>query len=201
MSGILDEVRDFLKGLELELPLLFKVPPKTRSSRRTIAYRGRSLELIVESDPASRKSRVHEHPEGLRLVRAPDDPAKPSELLRDWYAEKARAVYEERVAHFAPRMGVEVRRLVVRDQKTVWGSCSRKGDLSFNWRVLMAPEPVLDYLVVHELAHLREMNHSKRFWAHVAAQVQDWKVQRKWLADNARELKRALPRETRRRRQ
>ena len=64
----------------------------------------------------------------------------------------------------------------------------------------MAPEPVLDYLVVHELAHLREMNHSKRFWAHVAAQVPDWKVQRKWLADNARELKRALPRETRRRR-
>ncbi len=93
-------------------------------------------------------------------------------------------VLQQRAAYFAQRMGVDYGRISVRDQKTRWGSCSAKGNLNFNWRLILAPEQVLDYVVVHELAHRREMNHSKRFWALVEAVLPDYQSRRRWLKEN-----------------
>lgn len=99
--------------------------------------------------------------------------------------EKAVEVFSARVAHWGAFMGVRPQRIRVKDQRSLWGSCSRRGTLNFNWRLTLAPPEVLDYVVIHELAHLLEMNHSKRFWGHVAAWCPEHKARRRWLRDNS----------------
>ena len=88
----------------------------------------------------------------------------------------------------APRLGVSYVRLRIAGQRGRWGSCSSRGTLSFNWRLALAPFEALDYVVVHELCHLREPNHSPRFWALVEAARPDWRVQRAWLREHGAEL-------------
>jgi predicted metal-dependent hydrolase len=88
----------------------------------------------------------------------------------------------------APTLGVAYARIQIRDQRSLWGSCSTRGTLSFNWRLVLAPFEVLDYVVVHELCHLLEPNHSRRFWKLVEARRPDWRVQREWLRVHGPEL-------------
>jgi len=88
----------------------------------------------------------------------------------------------------AERIGVEYRRIRIGGQRTLWGSCSPRGTLSFNWRLALAPPPVLDYVVVHELCHLRVPNHSRRFWALVERHRPHWRQQRNWLREYGAEL-------------
>ncbi len=88
----------------------------------------------------------------------------------------------------APLLGVSYRQIQVRDQRTRWGSCSPRGTLSFNWRLVLAPYEVLDYVVVHELCHLREANHSHRFWRLVESRRPNWRAQRDWLRHHGPEL-------------
>jgi hypothetical protein len=101
------------------------------------------------------------------------------------------ALFRERATHWAARMGVTFGRVRVKDQRTLWGSCTRRGDLNFNWRLTLAPSEVLDYLVIHELAHRVEMNHSRRFWALVAAHCPEHRARRRWLRTNGAALYRA----------
>lgn len=102
--------------------------------------------------------------------------------------EAARARITERAAHWAAALGVEYKRIAIKSQRTLWASCSRRGNLNFNWRLASAPPEVLDYIVIHELCHLKEMNHSRRFWAHVAAACPGYKDIRRWLRRNTAEL-------------
>jgi predicted metal-dependent hydrolase len=88
----------------------------------------------------------------------------------------------------APALGVTFGRVQIRDQRTRWGSCSARGTLSFNWRLALAPLEVLDYVVVHELCHLREPNHSARFWRLVASRRPNWRRHRDWLTTHGPEL-------------
>ena len=102
--------------------------------------------------------------------------------------ETAAAVIKGRVEHWAAMMGLGHGRVLIKSQRTLWGSCSAKGNLNFNWRLAFAPRQVLDYVVIHELAHLRELNHSKRFWAMVEKYCPDFRVNRRWLHDNQRAI-------------
>jgi predicted metal-dependent hydrolase len=102
-------------------------------------------------------------------------------VLKAWYLQEAHEWLSARVELYARRMGVTWRKLRVRDQRRRWGSCSMRGHLHFNYRLVMAPPDVLDYVVVHELAHLRQMNHSPRFWALVAGEIPDAPALRRWL--------------------
>jgi len=106
------------------------------------------------------------------------------ELLR----EKARTLITERVHFFAPRIGVTYGTITVRAQRTRWGSCSSKGNLNFNCLLALVPPEVLDYVVVHELCHRIEMNHSGLFWAHVEKILPDCKTWRTWLKENGNKL-------------
>lgn len=106
-------------------------------------------------------------------------------------AEARRAVRElvaMLIEDEAPLLGVEPKRIQIRDQRSRWGSCSTRGTLSFNWRLVLAPFEVLDYVVVHELCHLREPNHSRRFWRLVESRRPGWRVQRDWLHEHGPEL-------------
>ena len=91
-------------------------------------------------------------------------------------------------------MGLSYNRLIIKGQKTLWGSCSRKRNLNFNWRLMMALEPVIIYVVVHELAHLKFMNHSRKFWQLVEKYCPDWRQHRTWLRIHSTELNRELKR-------
>jgi predicted metal-dependent hydrolase len=110
-------------------------------------------------------------------------------LFTEWYRRAARRHLEERVKHFSQLHGFRVGKLRISSARTRWGSCSKKGTLSFTWRLVMAPPEVVDYVVVHELCHLRELNHSKAFWALVASILPDYKVQRTWLKRHGERLR------------
>jgi len=105
-----------------------------------------------------------------------------------WYRKQARNVLTERVEFFARKHGFKIGKIRVSSARTRWGSCSSKDTLSFTWRLVMAPLEVIDYVVVHELCHLKEMNHSKAFWTRVERILPDYKVHRKWLKENGVKL-------------
>ena len=110
--------------------------------------------------------------------------AKELELL----TAQAKQVFPEKVARYAKEMGVTYGRVTIRHQKTRWGSCSSLGNLNFNCLLLFAPDAVQDYVVIHELCHRKEMNHSDKFWREVANVMPDYKVHKKWLKENGRKI-------------
>ncbi len=95
--------------------------------------------------------------------------------------DEAKEVISKRVRYFAELMGVDYGRVTIRCQKTRWGSCSTKGNLNFNCLLMLAPSDVRDYVIIHELAHRKHMNHSKDFWKEVEIMIPDYKEKRKWL--------------------
>lgn len=115
-------------------------------------------------------------------------PAKEDPALVNKHKKYARKIFEARVAYFQQFTGGKYTSITIRDQKTRWGSCSGRGTLSFNWRLILAPPEILDYVVVHELCHLTHMNHSKEFWALVGSVIPDYKMKRKWLKENGHTL-------------
>ncbi len=104
------------------------------------------------------------------------------------YRQAAKEYFPKRADYYAQQIGVSYERIRIAEQKTRWGSCSSKGTLSFNWKLMLAPPKVLDYVVVHELCHLKEMNHSPRFWKLVEDIMPDYKEYRKWLKENGSTL-------------
>ena len=103
-------------------------------------------------------------------------------------ARQARQIIPERTAYFANLLGVRYGRITIRSQRTLWGSCSSKGNLNFNCLLMLTPPEVLDYVVVHELCHRKEMNHSSRFWAEVERVLPDYDLRRRWLRENGAQL-------------
>ncbi len=114
-------------------------------------------------------------------------------MLEEWYRLQAAKLMKGRADQLSTQLGVTYDRLLIRGQRTRWGSCSHKGNLSFNWKLMMAPQPVIEYVIVHELAHRKEMNHTKRFWEVVAEHCPRWREHQKWLKDHQAELTTRLP--------
>ena len=106
-----------------------------------------------------------------------------SELFQAWYMERAQEKFLPRIRHFAEVMGVAYNRLLISDLKYRWASCTPKNNLNFNWRIIKGPMYVVDYLIVHELAHLLEPNHTQKFWNIIAVQIPDYEKPKKWLKD------------------
>lgn len=98
--------------------------------------------------------------------------------------ELAKKIIPEKCAYYADMIGVDYGRITLKAQKTLFGSCSAAGNLNFNIALMFAPERVLDYVIIHELCHLKEMNHSVDFWHEVEKVMKDYKVERQWLNDN-----------------
>ena len=109
------------------------------------------------------------------------------EQLEKWYRREAGEVFHAKALEYAAVLHVDFKDIRVKDQKSRWGSCSSKGNLNFNYRLAYMPPAILDYVVVHELAHLRHMDHSKEFWALVGVYLPDYKERRKWLKEHGGE--------------
>jgi predicted metal-dependent hydrolase len=138
--------------------------------------------LRLHRDPD--RTRAHRHGDVLHV---PEH--EPHEALERWYRAQARAEIAPRVEHAAKALNIVTpTTLAIRNQRTRWGSCSTTGALSFNWRLLLAPEPVLDYVVWHEACHLVVMDHSRRFWALVERHAPGYREPRRWLRQNGAAL-------------
>jgi predicted metal-dependent hydrolase len=103
------------------------------------------------------------------------------ELVFDFYLQAAQRVFPERVRQLSEQTGLIPKKLSLRKQKTLWGSCTHRGHIQLNWKLISAPLSVIDYVIIHELAHLRHPNHSQRFWKTVETYCPDYKSLRKWL--------------------
>lgn len=185
----------FLFG-EMNMEVSYRV---IRSARRTVAIQispngevlvrcpSRMNERAVRSFVESKSDWIAKH-----LARQPHvQPLTPQEQKA--LTMQAKAELPKRVAHFAGRMGVSYGRITIRAQRTRWGSCSSKGNLNFNCLLMLAPPEVRDYVVVHELCHLKQMNHSPEFWAEVEGILPDYRASRQWLKANGPALTAKLP--------
>ena len=141
--------------------------------------------LTVTITPASRSRWLFSDPK-LHLFVPPAVAAR--DVVEKALRAKARLVFSERLAHYAPQLGVAPPPLRLSAARTRWGSCSHHGGISLNWRLILMPLAVVDYVVCHELAHLREMNHSPRFWSVVQQLCPDWRARRLELRQRARQL-------------
>lgn len=153
----------------------------------SLPYQGMGYSLRVTHDPAPTGVRIEQDemvlnlPYELPLLVGPDRIR--TEIL-DWYRDQARKVLHNRVNFFQQLTGLKARVVRIKDQKRRWGSCSADGALNFNWRLILAPPDILDYVVVHELCHLRMLNHSPAFWRLVGNVLPDFQERKTWLRHN-----------------
>lgn len=162
-----------------------------RSSRKSIAIQIKEDGTIVVRSPykttrkqvetflQEKESWINKHLEGAR--KRQENRPEITEEERQRGIALAKQIIPERVAYYAKIMNVTYGRITIREQKTRWGSCSSSGNLNFNWKLILMSGEVMDYVVVHELAHRKEMNHSEAFWKIVESVLPDYRERRKQL--------------------
>lgn len=163
---------------------------------RVVTLRGSPHDVSVErAAPGRRYSSVEieaHSPASIVVRQASTDPRPMAQLLEAFLRREARGDLERRVAMRAAEMKLQAKRVTVRDQRSRWGSASRRGTLSFSWRLVLCPAEILDYVVVHELAHLRWAGHGARFWTLVDRHAPSAEHCRRWLGRNEARLRHAL---------
>jgi predicted metal-dependent hydrolase len=167
-----EAVRELRPWIERRRQALLRAAAEVGRTPGTIPYLGTELRLVSEHG----RERVHRRGDAL-LVPAGD----PLPALERFYRRRARAEVLPRLDAAVARAGMRYRSLTIRNQRTRWASCSSDGAMSFNWRLLLAPEAVLDYVIEHEVCHLEVMDHSPRFWALLESRVPDWRAHAAWL--------------------
>lgn len=172
-----------------------------RSARKTIAIQIVDGNVLVRCPNRMAAADIRRFVESKadwiekHLSRVADRPKLPPLTVDEVraLADRALKIIPQRVTHFAPLVGVSYNGITIRNQRTRWGSCSSLGNLNFNCLLVLVPPAVLDYVVIHELCHRREMNHSAKFWAEVEKFDPDYREHRKWLKENGGSLIGRLP--------
>ena len=162
---------------------------------RTLTLRGLPHDVFVDANEHKRGSSValEAHSPAVIVVRrSPADVRPVAAILESWLRREARRDLDQRVTAYGAEMDLEPRRISVRDQRSRWGSASRRGTLSFSWRLVLCPPEIPDYVVVHELAHLRHAGHGTRFWSLVRRHAPSAEHHRRWLRLNEARLRHAL---------
>lgn len=152
-----------------------------------ILYIGQIYTLHFHYNSACHEIKISGHI--IHLYFSKQNPLPPSVLLRQFFIESANHSFQQLTDYWANIMHVKPLKIAIRNQKTRWGSCSSTGTISYNWLVIMAPDEIIQYLVIHELCHLIEPNHSRRFWQVVKIFDPNFTKHRLWLKENGRLLK------------
>ena len=173
-------VRELRPWIERRVAELERARAAVLARGDSVPYLGGSLRLVAQPG----RTRAHRRGDELLV------PAGASQLpaLERFYRRAAHSEIAPRLDRACAAVGVSYARLTIRSQRTRWGSCSRSGTISLNWRLLLAPEPVLDYVVWHEVCHLQVLDHSPRFWRLVAKHCPDYREQMRWLRQHGATL-------------
>lgn len=164
-------------------------PPSSKEyvSGEAFPYLGRNYRLKIERGPFAPVKLLH----GRLVVQMPDSSQQPHMIrnaLIHWYKRQADKKLHEKVARYAPLVGVEPTGVSIKTFKARWGSCTPKGELEFNWRIMLAPNRMVDYVVIHELCHLIHHDHSPAFWNEVRRVMPDYQQCRDWLRESSEGL-------------
>jgi predicted metal-dependent hydrolase len=154
----------------------------------SVPYLGERLELDVRVEPGRVRPHVARRHEWLTVKVGQPGRAAMSDALERWYRKRARQEVIPRLDAATARAGTTWTRLSIRGQRTRWASCSQDGAMSFNWRLLLAPAEILDYVVEHEVAHLEILDHSDRYWRLLQRRVPDYREHERWLRSNGHTL-------------
>ncbi len=173
----LREKQDWIR--EKQQLMLARLPQKEKG---TYFYLGKEYSLGI---PANPKELVEVKD---KIYVASTNPSLIKKYLESWYKQQARKIIVSRVEHYAKIAGLSYRSIALTSAETRWGSCSSQKTLNFNWKLVMAPLAVIDYVVAHELAHLTEMNHSRSFWETVRKMYPLYREYRTWLKRNGHNL-------------
>lgn len=158
---------------------------QNEQSKGTLLLRGQPMQLLVTTEATERAYGRVEHSGDKLIVYLPAGSDIDARLvLESWLRRQARHDLLKQITERSAQMSLIPNRIYLMNQRTRWGSCSSKRNLSFNWRLVLAPPEILDYIVVHELAHLKEMNHSQRFWLLVRSFCPDFERHKCWLKEN-----------------
>ena len=190
---VISDVKLFLERLKKDLPEVFgkqtsSTEPKEGTPKAEIPHENK---VLYNGDlfPAEIYLTPDQEPgvafDGKTFhVYLQTEQDNPSQLVTDWLREKARETLAAKTTEWAQKMGVEFNQIFIKDQRTLWASCSGKKNLNFSYRIVKMPLAVQDYLIVHELCHLTYMNHGQEYWALVEQFCPDYKLHRRWLNEN-----------------
>jgi hypothetical protein len=170
-----------ITGLKLATPLEI-------NDDSGLSIAGENYSFIVYQDQPELKIQIDQSGQRIFIFNDGSSQAVVKELLRDKIRKLAGSIIAQRVEAYASIMGISYGRISIREQRSRWGSCSSMGNLNFNWKIVLAPTRIMDYVIVHELAHILEHNHSQNFWQLVEKYLPQYKPYRKWLRENSSQL-------------
>lgn len=182
-QSVISDVKLFIEKLKKELPEVFGGPQENAETEAgKILYEGRLLPARIHLTPDQEEG-VDFAADAFNIyLQTPQ--SDPNALAEKWLREKAGEVLRAKTAEWAQKMGVEYNNIVIKDQQTLWASCSAKKNINYTYRIIKMPAAIRDYLIVHELSHLVHMNHGAEYWQLVAQYHPEYKASRKWLNDN-----------------
>lgn len=184
---ILQKKEDWiLRHLPGQVPAQMPLFKKEIDHGERVQFMGRKLEVIVSKDGEKLGSAFLT---GNKLFVHTRHGMSRARTLENWYREQAASIFREKAGSFQLEMGVRYNKITIRAQRKRWASASPLGNLSLNWKLLLAPEVIIDYVIMHELAHFKHMDHSKKFWQFLSRFCPNWREYRKWLVTHEDDLK------------
>ena len=182
-QSVISDVKLFIERLKKEMPEVFGgAAENTETEAGKILYQGKLLPARIHLTPDQEEGVDFAEDAFDIYIQTPQ--ADVNAMAEKWLKEKATEVLQNKTAEWAQKMGVEYNHVVVKDQQTLWASCSSKKNINYTYRIIKMPEAIRDYLIVHELSHLVHMNHGSEYWQLVGQFCPDYKHHRKWLNDN-----------------
>ncbi|WP_428897063.1 Protein of unknown function DUF45 [Parelusimicrobium proximum] len=180
----ISDIKIFLQKLKADLPEVFQGEAENLSGQSLgkVLYEGDLYDIKITLNPDAENAARFE--DVVLFVNMKSEEENPSEIVESWLRDRAKEVLAKEVKEWAEKMGVEYNNITIKNQKTMWGSCSDKKNLNFSYRIIKMPKAVREYLIIHELAHLVHMNHAQEYWSLVAQYCPDYNKHRKWLNDN-----------------
>lgn len=163
-------------------------PKKEWVSGEEVLFLGRRYRLKIKRLETKEAVLAAERIGRRILVTVPQDFEEGKRAIRDalveWFIPEAETIIQQRVKRYCEQLGIQPKKVIIKNQERRWGSCSKNGVVRLNWKIIMAPISIVDYVIVHELCHLRITNHSQEFWKLVASILSDYPTRRSWLKAN-----------------
>jgi predicted metal-dependent hydrolase len=177
-SWIIKKLEEMPDALELQEKRKYEDGDK-------LLYRGKEYELRIIMDSKIKNYEINIERDKIVAQINPKNKQAINDILEAWYKQRAKEFVYDRIKYYNSFLQKNIRNVRIKDQKKRWGSCSNLGNLNFNWRIIMMPEEMFDYIIVHELCHLKFLNHSKAYWKSVEEILPDYKEREKWIKLNA----------------